>query len=255
MVNINQQQVIGLNRTGVILAAGFGSRLSGTVEKTDLKPLTPVAGEPLIFRTIDSLELAGCNRVVIVLGHGYEEIRQSIVDVYYGNVELEFVFNEDYELSNGVSLMAARPKIDGQFILTMADHVLGDDMMTMAAQHQPPKNGATLLVDYKVDSIFDINDATKVQSIQDELISIGKKIESYNCIDTGVFIGTEGLLDAIQEVYKQNGDASLSEGVQKLAAKDRMKTLDIKDGFWQDVDTPAMLEYAETKLEEKTVTD
>ena len=39
-------------RTGVVLAAGFGSRLKGVVASTDLKPLTPVAGTPLIVRTL-----------------------------------------------------------------------------------------------------------------------------------------------------------------------------------------------------------
>ena len=34
-------------RTGVILAAGFGSRLAQVSEKA-LKPLTPVGGVPLI---------------------------------------------------------------------------------------------------------------------------------------------------------------------------------------------------------------
>ncbi|RMF65721.1 MAG: nucleotidyltransferase, partial [Bacteroidetes bacterium] len=73
----------------------------------------------------------------------------------------------------------------------------------------------------------------------------------YNCIDTGAFVCTEGLMDALEAVYAEQGDASLSEGVARLAAEGLMYVLDIGEGFWQDVDTPAMLRYAETVLEQR----
>ena len=139
-------------RTGVILAAGFGSRLAGTVKETSLKPLTPVAGIPLIFRTIHSLEVAGCSKIVIVLGYAYEEIRADIEKVYTGTTPIVFVRNEKYKLANGVSVLSALPEIENdEFVLTMADHILSDEMMQLAANHNPPSNGATLLVDFKID--------------------------------------------------------------------------------------------------------
>ncbi len=235
-------------KTGVILAAGFGSRLAGTQEATDLKPLTPINGTPLIYRTINSLEKAGCNRVVIVLGYGYEEVKSEIEDYYEGSTPVEFAHNEKYDLQNGVSVLAAEPFIENQFILTMADHILSDKMMRIAGTHVPPEKGATLMVDYKLDSIFDMDDATKVKSMDGKISSIGKQISDYNCIDTGVFICTTGLLDEIRKVYEEQGDASLSDGVQALAETGRMHTLDIGDAFWQDVDTPEMLEHAEKVL-------
>ncbi|SMO33355.1 NTP transferase domain-containing protein [Gracilimonas mengyeensis] len=240
--------------TGVILAAGFGSRLAGTDSDTDLKPLTTVNGTPLIYRTIRSLKVAGCDKVVIVLGFGFEEIKQEILESYTGDVPIEFARNDQFELKNGVSVLAAKPRIEGNFILTMADHILSDEMMAIAGEHTPPANGATLLVDYKLDSIFDMDDATKVLSKRDKIQSIGKQIEKYNCIDTGVFVCTTGLLNEIEAVYDEQGDASLSDGVQALAQTGRMHTLDIGKAFWQDVDTPEMLEYAEKMLSKKEKT-
>ncbi len=238
-------------KTGVILAAGFGSRLAGADTETHLKPLTSVGGVPLIYRTINSLKTAGCHKVVVVLGYGFEEIKNDILESYTDDFTVEFAQNERYDLSNGVSVLAAAPFIEGNFILTMADHILSDEMMHLARRHQPAPEGATLLVDYKIDSIFDMDDATKVLSKDDKIEQIGKQIDTYNCIDTGVFVCTEGLLDEINRVYKVKQDASLSDGVQALANAGNMFTLDIGDAFWQDVDTPEMLAHAEKVLAAK----
>jgi choline kinase len=236
------------NRTGIILAAGFGSRLQGVSDETSLKPLTPVAGRPLIFRTIESLGKAGCSKVVIVLGHGADDIESSVLEAYDGETELIFTVNPKYELQNGLSVLAAREFVDGEFVLTMADHVFGESVMETAAAHTPVANGATLLVDYKLDTIFDMDDATKVYAENDRIVRIGKQITDYNCVDTGIFVGTDGLMEAIDEVFQVKGDSSLSDGVQALSARGVMRVLDIGDGFWQDVDTPEMLAHADRML-------
>lgn len=241
-------------RTGVVLAAGFGSRLAGTHDATDLKPLTPVAGTPLLLRTLNSLETAGCTHVVVVVGHGMETVQAEIRDCYEGPLSLTFAVNERYDLQNGVSVLAAEPYVESDpFLLTMADHVLGDTLMERARTHEPPAHGATLLVDYKLDTIFDMDDATKVQVVNGRPVAIGKQLDTYNCVDTGVFVATTGLMEALSAVYAAKGDVALSDGIQRLMSMGCMQTLDIGNGFWQDVDTPEMLAHAEEKLLEEPV--
>lgn len=235
---------------GLILAAGYGSRLAGVSPVTSFKPLTPVNGKPLIFRTIESLELAGCKEIVIVLGFGHEEIKKAILNIYEGEVPLTFVYNEQYELSNGVSVLSAADHLSDRFIMTMADHILGDSLMQIAKETKLEDGTAALLVDYKLDDIFDMEDATKVLSKDDKIVSIGKQIEEYNCVDTGLFVCTDGLLKELNKHYMEFGDTSISDGVQDLAREGKMFTVDIVDGMWQDVDTPEMLAEAEKMLEE-----
>ncbi len=235
-------------RAGVVLAAGFGSRLAGVSPRTTIKPLTPVAGIPLLVRTLRSLEIAGCDRLVVVLGFGADDIRAEIGEAYRGKAELLFAFNSMFERKNGLSVLAAKELATDPFVLTMADHVLGDEVMLLAGAHTPPEDGATLLVDSKIDTIFDMDDATKVLAHDGRISRIGKTIPEFNCIDCGVFVCTHALLQAINAVYEQTGDASLSDGVQTLASQGRMAVLDIGDGFWQDVDNPEMLAHAEAQL-------
>lgn len=238
------------SRAGVILAAGMGTRLAGASDQTRLKPLTPVGGVPLIQRTIQSLELAGCTEIVIVLGFGFHEMRTEILEVTrtLDTLPITFVYNDRYQLKNGLSVLAAKDHIQGTFVLTMADHVLSDEMMLLAGTHTPPEGGATLLVDYRVDAVFDLEDATKVFVKDGWIKTIGKELPGGNAIDTGVFVCTEALVEKIAEINKNKGDASLSEGVQMLASEGRMRALDIGDAFWQDVDTPEMLAHAEAML-------
>lgn len=238
----------GHDRTGLVLAAGFGSRLAGASDETRLKPLTPVAGRPLMLRTLDSLVLAGCRRVVIVVGFGGEEVERAVRERYRGDQELVFVTNERYDLSNGVSVLAARDALPGTFVLTMADHVFGDEVMRLAGAHEPEPHGATLLVDSKLDQIFDMDDAMKVCVRDGRVTSIGKQLSAYDTIDTGLFVCTDGLMDQLEAEFRSRGDASLSDGVSRLAAEGRMAVLDIGDGFWQDVDTPDMLAHADRML-------
>jgi choline kinase len=212
------------------------------------KPLIRVGGMPLILRAVRGLTLAGCQEVVIVLGFESDGIRSALESEYDGTVPLRFVVNERFDLQNGVSVLSAAPHIADTFILVMADHLVGDDVMELAGAHRPVEGGATLLVDYDIESVFDLDDATKVLESDNRITSIGKTIEQYNCIDTGVFVCTRGLLSALERHFSQHGDVSLSDGVQTLAAGGQMRTLDIGDGFWQDVDTPEMLAHAEQSL-------
>ena len=201
-----------------------------------------------MIRTIHSLGIAGCQYIIIVLGYQAESIEKYIHTNYQGPIELKFVFNPQYKQQNGVSVLCARPYVTDEFILTMADHILDEGIMRLAKGHSPPVGGATLFVDYKLDTILDMEDATKVFSDGRIILAIGKNLTNYNCIDTGVFIGTDGLMKALDRVYVQKGDTSLSDGVQELAKTGLMEATDIENCFWQDVDTIETLTHAETLL-------
>ncbi len=231
-------------RVGVVLAAGFGSRLGDEA----VKPLTLVGGRPLIAHALGTLAAAGCRRVVVVLGHAADRVREGAVANCPDEMELAFVFNDRFDLSNGVSLLCARPLVPGTFVLTMVDHVVDRAVARLAATTQPVERGAVLLIDRRVDAVFDLDDATKVRIDDNAIVAIGKELTDFDAIDIGVFVGTVGWFDTLSAELAERGDASLSDGVRRLAEAGRMHVADIGDAFWQDVDTPEMLAHAEANL-------
>jgi choline kinase len=237
------------SRVGVILAAGLGSRLRENLDGSPSKLLLEIEGESLLMRTIQSHEKAGIARIVIVTGWCSDLIKTEVQKRYKGTAELCFVFNEHYELSYGISLLKAGPHIQGDFLLTMADHVLDDGIMKDSIDQVPPEDGAILFVDYKIETVFDLQDATKVLARAGLVHRIGKDIEDYNCIDTGVFVGTNALLEEIDKKYTRDGDASLTDGVQALARRGKMMARDIGRCYWQDVDDINMATEAKSLLQ------
>ena len=234
-------------KTGVVLAAGLGSRLASTWKDSSVKPLVAVDGKALLLRTLASLELA-CDRIVIVLGFDADAIRSFVEQQYHGPMSLVFVVNPLFRSANGLSVLAAREHVGEDFILCMADHIMGDELLICARDYLPPADSAALLVDFKLETIFDLDDATKVMAANGRILRIGKRLAHYNCIDTGVFICSKSLFAALSQVYQEKGDASLSDGIQKLCERDAMHAIDIGAGFWQDIDNAEMLRHAEQQL-------
>jgi choline kinase len=232
----------------VILAAGLGSRIRKDGQPLP-KPLVEVGGEPLLKRTILTGNAAGVERFVIITGCMGDVVRDAIEgDPALAHVELVWVDNPDYALSNGVSVLCARPFVEGEFFLTMSDHILDAEIFE-TLQRTPARDGLVLAVDYKLDTIFDMDDATKVGVTGEGGIGrIGKQLTEFDAVDTGVFRVSPALFESLAAVYHDKGDTSLSDGVQALARRGAARVADIGDAFWQDVDDMRCLRYVEQRL-------
>ena len=98
-------------------------------------------------------------------------------------------------------------------------------------------------VDQKLDSIFDLEDAMKVQTRGNRVTDIGKKLSDYDAIDIGLFVCPVEIFDYFEGAKSRSGrnDCSLADGVRLMADNDKVRAIDIGDGWWQDVDTPSMI--------------
>ncbi|MDB5273775.1 MAG: glmU [Chitinophagaceae bacterium] len=58
----------------ILLAAGKGTRMRSTLPK----PIVPFQGKPIVAHLIDSFKQAGIQDIYLIVGHGAEEVKQTI---------------------------------------------------------------------------------------------------------------------------------------------------------------------------------
>ena len=232
----------------VILAAGQGTRLRALAAS---KPLARVAGAPLIEHIVRLAAAGGATEFAVVTGYEPLPLEAELRELAERTgLPIEAVRNEDWARPNGVSLLAAAQWLDGEFILLMSDHLFDPDILKRLIAGRRPEAALTLGVDYRVDRPdLDLDDATKVRlDGEGRIVAIAKELPQYDAVDTGLFIASPALLQALERSIATGGAGSLSEGVQALAAAGSAFTFDIGDGWWVDVDDAPAFERAEREL-------
>lgn len=225
--------------------AGTGSRLQ---EARGLlpKPLLPIAGRPLIAYAIDSFADAGVEQLHIVVGADGNALANKLRPLAEPRMKLNPIANPDSHKQNGVSVLKAAGMVAAPFFLAMGDHLF-DASILQSLVEEAEAGSLNLAIDRKIGSIFDLDDAMKVQTRGDHVHRIGKTLAEYDAIDTGLFLCPESLFDYLRSALR-NEDCSLADGVQLMAADGKVRAIDIGGAWWQDVDTPEMLERAMEEL-------
>ena len=229
----------------VIVAAGKGLRLRGMAS---LKPLAEFRGSPLIAWVIDSALAGGITEVVVVTGYEGDRL-EAWLNAFAAEREISLtcIRNPDWEASNGLSVAAAAPLVDGPFVLLMSDHLFDPDIVRELIAAHGDTQGAILAVDRRLSNpLIDLEDVTRVKvGAEGRIERIGKLIDDYNAFDTGVFLASPALIQAIRDSVADGGVGSISEGMQRLGAQGLASTFDIGDKFWLDIDDPAAFGRAE----------
>ena len=235
----------------VILMAGEGSRLRGS-DKTFLKPFVQVLGRPLISYTLDILISAGIKNLNFVVGYESKRMTDQVTPLIPSAVSASFIENRDWQKQNGISLLATANRVVTPFVLTMGDHIF-DKAIVDRLVGSFDLGFLNIAVDRKLDSIFDLEDAMKVQTWGDRITEIGKNLRHYDAIDTGLFVCPVEIFDYLEWAKSGNrrSDCSLADAVQLMASDRNVRAIDIGDAWWQDVDTPQMLKYAERQMSER----
>ncbi len=235
-------------RKCLVLAAGRGSRLASWGVA---KPRLPLLGVPLIERALLTAHRAGLSDFTVVTGYDGEALGEFLAGLAQRRgLHIETVVNEEWKTAgNGHSVLAAKGALTEPFVLLMADHVV-DERLLLALQSEPLDEGTVrLAVDRDLHNPrVDLDDVTKVQAEGDVLQEIGKELERYNAFDTGCFLGSPALFPALERAAKEQGDTTLSGGIRILAEEGRVRTLDIEDAFWIDVDDSRAVRCAEEVL-------
>ena len=229
----------------VIIAAGYGSRLR---DISDSKPMTRVAGVPLLELGVRQAKAAGAARVVVVTGHEADRLEAAFPSLSdRAGITVEPARVADWSKPNGWSVLAGAERIAGDYLLMMSDHIFSGPILSGLAQQGGADRGVTLAVDRRIDHpLIDPDDATWVRRDERGFIrAIGKTIPTYDAVDCGAFLCTPELAEAIRGAIAAGQAGSRSEGMQRLADSGRAATWEIGGAWWLDVDDPRAHALAE----------
>ena len=150
--------------TALLLAAGTGSRLAPL---TDFSPkcLVKLNGISMLERLVESLKSHGFMRLVIVVGH-HEQVIRDFLGTRSGKMEINYVVSPRYRTTNNIySLWLARFLINEPFLLLESDVVFQEHLLKnmlwpdriAIARRKPWMNGTTVTIGshQKVDAFLD----------------------------------------------------------------------------------------------------
>jgi len=140
--------------------------------------------------------------------------------------------------------------------MLMADHLF-DLSIARRLMEFPLADGSIALgVDKNIShSSVDMEDVTRVMTENGKIQDINKGLVEFSGFDTGIFLCTPGIFNAVEQSTEKNGDTTLSGAVRVLAASGRAMAVEVNDS-WVDVDDPTAFKRAEhsllAKLRDKT---
>jgi len=136
-------------KTAVILSAGLGTRLRPLTE-TCPKPMIPVAGVPLLERTVRHLAAHGFTRICVNLHHLPQVVREAFGDGSALGVRM-FYSEEPELLGTAGALNAFRAQLRDPFLVWYGDVLSEFDLTAMKEFHASKRGMATVGL-YHVDN-------------------------------------------------------------------------------------------------------
>ena len=218
----------------LIIAAGQGTRLK---KKGEVKPLVSLLGVPLIERVIRSAIEGGATEFYVVTGYQEMLITNFLKPLEERlQISLTLIHNDEWQAENGLSVLKARDRINDQFLLLMADHLFDPDIIRSLRGHPLNEGDVLLAVDTDTqNSLVDMEDVTKVHIQNGKILNIGKTIDEFNGFDTGCFLCTTAIFEAIEEAQNIHHDTTLSGAIRVLGERQHAKAVPTQK-FWIDVD-------------------
>jgi 1L-myo-inositol 1-phosphate cytidylyltransferase len=234
----------------IVLAAGNGDRFRNGSSHSKL--LTPIAGTPLLIRTLTSVHRAGITEAHIVLGYDADAVRVLALSDAPSGLVLRFHVNKDWHLENGRSVLAARalmnePFANAPFALMMGDHLFEPAALRVLLRSPLKPDEALVGIDRFTTDPEIVSEATRVRMHNGRITAIGKGLEPFDALDTGLFICQSSIFDALDASCLE-GDSTLSGGVRRLAARGLVRGIEFGSSRWFDIDTRNDLAMAEEML-------
>ncbi|MFH1531737.1 MAG: sugar phosphate nucleotidyltransferase [Pseudomonadota bacterium] len=228
-------------RTGMILAAGYGTRMRPLTDHL-AKPLLPVGRTTLLERTLSWMAAGGLSRVVLNLHHLPDQVRAYAEAVAPEGLELLFSHEEEI-LGSGGGIGKAATLFRGEHVLVVNGDVLFDlDPGPFFAAHVARDAAATTLV---IPAAREPSLATVTLDDEDRVTEITREgAPQIQPGRRGIFSGIHLLAPALHRLLPGDRFASVvTEGYRPFMTEGRVFGHYV-DAPWWDLGTPERYEAA-----------
>lgn len=218
----------------LILAAGFGTRLL-PYTKFLPKPLFTLNSLPIIHHTIESLQNAGCTRIIINTHHLADQISQYIKSQ---NFDAKIILLYEPEiLDTGGAIANAAPFIKTDiFYVVNADIISSVDLNRVASYHKQHDRLATLIV-------HDFPQFNKIK------INTETCIENFDHDKTGyAFTGLHIISKKIFKFFPDTPIFSIIDVYKKLCPENQIAAYVYDNFYWSDIGTPGSYQTTSIRL-------
>ncbi len=241
----------------VILAAGKGTRMNSDLPKV----MHCANGRPLVEWVVLACREAGCDRVVLVVGHGADIVRAH----FAGQQDIEFVV-QNPQLGTGHAVDQARPLLSAEstrdLVVLCGDGPLirSATLRTLLDTHRSARSCATLatsIVDdptgygrIERDASGSFLRIVEQKDCTPEQRAIREVNPSYYCFSSGALFRTLSRVDnknANGEYYITDTFGLLRDEGARVAVVDAVPASDVLS-----VNTPAQLAEVSAILESRT---
>ncbi len=202
-------------KEAVILAAGLSTRLRW-ISPTTPKFALRFGSCRLIEFPIRALAGLGVERFVIVSSSAFlKHVEEIVESLCSEGLEFEIVVNRHPERGNGYSfLLSSEAVTSSKFILSMCDHVYTPRLVKEAVEKFECREADVVLAGDGFPRYVNVWEATKVLADGDKMVKIGKDLEKFTHVDTGVFVVREDVFELRRELEKFEGELQLSRVIQ-----------------------------------------
>jgi NDP-sugar pyrophosphorylase family protein len=226
-----------------ILAGGLATRLRPITGQTP-KVLIDVAGRPFAEQQLLLLREHGLERVVFLVGHMGELVRETIGDGRRFGLDVDYVFDGPRLLGTGGALRQALPRLGEAFFVMYGDSYLECDFRAVASAFEESRRAGLMTV-YRNENAFD---RSNVLMRAGQIVRYDKqgRTPDMRHIDYGL-----GVLHARAFAGYPDGEAfDLVRVYQDLLARGELAAFEVATRFYE-IGSPEGLEETRAHLAER----
>jgi len=223
----------------IVLAGGLGTRLAGRLNGVP-KPMVSIAGRPFLEILLNQLKLAGCERVVLSVGHLHKVI-QDFLGASFNGMHLEYAI-ESVPLGTGGAIRLALQQAREESVLVLnGDTFLEADYPALLRFHALQHTSLTIAIA----QVANVARYGRVLVNENRIVGFEEKGRSGpGWINAGAYVIEKGFEwpIALPEKFSFELDVLSPEIGRMVPAAYRV------NGFFLDIGVPEDLDRAQTEL-------